>query len=162
MITAFKGDLTKLNNVDYIVNCANAKGFMSSGIAGAIKLQGGVEIQDSALLICSKHNYEPGDIYLTHAGRLSFKNVVHLITMKNPGGTTSYEIVEKCLQNLINYCRVSKIKKSALPALGTGVGGLNIIKIAEIFKEILEPVEDIEFLIVDIDPLFIYYLNRQE
>ncbi|AEO93384.1 gp122 [Bacillus phage G] len=156
MITAFRSDLTKLQNVDYIVNAANAKGPMDSGIAGAIRINGGTEIQDAAMLICSKLNYQPGDIYVTHAGRLSFKKIIHLVTMENPGGVTSYDIVRKCLQNLILYCKVNNIKKIALPALGTGVGGLDIDKIAGIFKEILGSVEEIEFLVVDIDPMFIY------
>lgn len=160
MIIALKGDLTQFKDADYIVNAANAVGPMNSGIAFAIKKNGGNEIQDSAYLICSKNDYKPGDIYVTHAGRLSYKKIIHLVTMKNPGGTTSYEIVENCLRNLIIYCRVSKIKKIALPALGTGVGGLDFMKVANIFKEVLQPVNDIEFFVVDIDPMFIYYLNK--
>lgn len=161
MITAFRGDITKTTDVDYIVNAANgAVGVMGSGVAGAIRRAGGTEIQDAAILMCSKGGYQPGDIYMTHAGRLSFKNVIHLVTMKNPGGETSYDVVENCLRNLINYCNVFGIKKIALPALGTGVGNLDHRKVADIFKEILEPVEDIEFLVVDIDPLFIYCFNN--
>lgn len=159
MITALRGDITQVEDVDYIVNAANGKGPMGSGVAGGIRRAGGKEIQDAAFLMCSKSDYQPGDIYVTHAGRLSYKNVIHLVTMKNPGGNTSYKIVEKCLRNLINYCEVANIKKIALPALGTGVGGLDIKKVAEIFKEILGPIEDIEFLVVDIDPLFIYNFN---
>jgi len=160
MITAFKADLTQITEVDYIVNAANGIGPMGSGIAGAIRRAGGTEIQDAAFLMCSKADYQPGDIYMTHAGRLSFKNVIHLVTMKNPGGVTSYEIVETCLKNLVNYCRVFGIKKIGLPALGTGVGNLDYRKVAEIFKEVLEPVEDIEFFVVDIDPMFIHCFNN--
>ena len=160
MITAFKADLTQLTDVDYIVNAANAKGPMGAGIAGAIRMAGGTEIQDAAIVMCSKVDYQPGDIYMTHAGRLSFKKIIHLVTMKNPGGETSYEIVEKCLKNLINFCRVSNINKVALPALGTGIGGLDYRKVADIFKENLEPIDDIEFLVVDINPMFIYCFNN--
>lgn len=161
MIIAFRGDITKIEGVDYIVNAANgAVGVMGSGVAGAIRRAGGTEIQDAAFLMCSKADYYPGDIYMTHAGRLLFKNVIHLVTMRNPGGVTSYEIVEDCLKNLINYCNVMGIKKIALPALGTGVGGLDHRKVADIFKNILEPIEDIEFLVVDIDPMFIYCFNN--
>lgn len=156
MITAFKGDLTQVEGVDYIVNAANSRGPMGSGVAGGIRRAGGTSIQDAAFLACSKADYQPGEIYMTHAGRLSYKNVIHLVTMKNPGGVTSYDIVEKCLKNLVNYCGVMNIKKVALPALGTGVGRLELDRVADIFKEILGPVEDIEFLVVDIDPLFIY------
>lgn len=161
MIKAFKADLTQVENVDYIVNAANAVGPMGSGIAGAIRRAGGVEIQEQATIMCSKSDYQPGEFYITSAGRLSYKKIIHLVTMKNPGGQTSYEIVEKCLKSLISYCRLVNIKRIALPALGTGVGDLDLKKVAEIFVEILEPIEDIEFLVVDIDPMFIYHVNNQ-
>jgi O-acetyl-ADP-ribose deacetylase (regulator of RNase III) len=159
MISAIRGDLTKLEGVDYICNAANGVGPMGSGIAGAIRRAGGVSIQDAAFLMCSKADYQPGDTYFTHAGTLPYKKVIHLVTMKNPGGTTSYEIVEQCLRSLIQICDILDIKKIALPALGTGVGMLDRKKVATIFKEILGPVENIEFLVVDIDPIFIQYFN---
>jgi O-acetyl-ADP-ribose deacetylase (regulator of RNase III) len=59
------------------------------------------------------------------------------------------------------YCRAASIKKIALPALGTGVGKLDLQKVAQLFVEILGPAQDIEFLVVDIDPVFIYHVNHQ-
>ncbi|MDF2534036.1 MAG: hypothetical protein K0R18_193 [Bacillales bacterium] len=161
MIKAFKADLTQVPDVDYILNAANGVGPMGSGIAGAIRRAGGTEIQEQATIMCSKHDYQPGDIYVTSAGRLSYRKIIHLVTMKYPGGVTSYEIVEKCLRNLVMYCRAASIKKIALPALGTGVGKLDLQKVAQLFVEILGPAQDIEFLVVDIDPVFIYHVNHQ-
>lgn len=155
-----RGDLTKVQGVDYIVNASNALGPMGSGIAGAIRRAGGVSIQDEAFLKCSQVDYQPGDIYVTKAGTLPYKQVLHLVTMKEPGGETSYDVVEKCLENLVAYCEVVGIKKIALPALGTGVGSLDKSKVANIFKEKLTESE-IEFIVVDIDPLFIYNFEEK-
>lgn len=156
MIKAIVGDITKLNNIDYIVNAANGVGPMGSGVAGAIRRAGGEMIQREAFEQCKKLNPQPGDMYLTSAGRLPYKGVIHLVTMKNPGGITSYNIVEKCLNTLISFCKKENIKKVALPALGTGIGRLNKEKVANIYKSILTN-EDIEFYVVDIDKEFISY-----
>ncbi|MNJ90144.1 O-acetyl-ADP-ribose deacetylase [compost metagenome] len=161
MIKVIKGDLTKAIGVDYIVNAANGVGPMGSGIAGAIRRAGGVAIQQQAFAVCSKADYQPGDIYVTTAGELSFKKIIHLVTMKNPGGVTSLEIVEKCLKNLVSYCELANIKKVGLPALGTGVGKLDLQKVASLFVDILGPIKDTEFSVVDIDPIFIYHVNRE-
>ena len=97
----------------------------------------------------------PGDLYVTHAGTLPFQGIIHLVTMKQPAGPTSYDVVRTCLHNLVAYCRKQGIDKVALPALGTGVGNLDKAKVAAIFKEVLEPVKDIEFIVADIDQDFI-------
>lgn len=159
MIKAYRGDLTKVQGVEYIVNAANALGPLGSGIAGAIRRAGGVSIQDEAFLKCSQVDYQPGDIYTTKAGTLPYKQVIHLVTMKNPGGETSLEIVEKCLKNLVAYCDVVNIKRIALPALGTGVGKLDLKEVANLFKKYLTD-SDVEFYVVDIDPLFIYHFQE--
>lgn len=156
MLLAIRGDITKIENVKYICSAANGIGPMGAGVAGAIKRAGGVSIEQEAFLVCSKTNYQPGDIYITKAGMLPYKEIFHLVTMKYPGSKTSYDVVEKCLKNLINLMRFKNIKKIALPALGTGIGGLDIVKVAEMYKRILKPIEDLEFIIIDIDPVFIY------
>jgi Predicted phosphatase homologous to the C-terminal domain of histone macroH2A1 len=155
MITWQIGDITKVKEVDYICNAANGMGPMGAGVASSIKRAGGISIQNEAFYICSQSDYREGDIYITKAGTLPYKNIIHLVTMKNPGGKTSIEIVEKCLKNLINIMRLKKIKKVALPALGTGVGNLNLKDVADKYIEILGPIEDLEFVIVDINPIFI-------
>lgn len=161
MIKVIKGDLTQIKNVDYVVNAANGVGVMGSGIAGSLRRAGGVVIQQQAFVVCSKADYQPGDIYTTTAGELSFKKIIHLVTMKNPGGVTSLEIVEKCLRNLVSYCKLANIKRVGLPALGTGVGKLDLQKVASLFVDILGPEKEVEFSVVDIDPVFIYHVNRE-
>ncbi|MNR56620.1 hypothetical protein D3C85_1772260 [compost metagenome] len=80
--------------------------------------------------------------------------------MKNPGGPTSYEVVEKCLKNLVAFCHMKNIKRVALPAMGTGAGRLEISKVAEIFKKVLNSTDSVEFVVVDIDPMFIYQFKE--
>lgn len=160
MIKVMLGDLTKVEGVDYIVNAANGVGPMKRGIAGAIYRAGGSDVERDAYAQCRKLDPQPGWVYFTTAGKLPYKKIIHLVTMKQPGGPTSYEIVRKCLETLVETCKARDIKKVALPALSTGVGGLDKGQVASIFKKVLSPVEDIEFLIVDIDKEFISQFDK--
>lgn len=160
MIKVVNGDITTLQNVSYICNAANGIGPMGGGVAAAIRKAGGREIEEEAISVCKEQNPMPGNLYVTNAGALPFKGIIHLVTMKEPAGKTSYDIVKKCLQHLVLYCQENGIHKVALPALGTGVGKLNKEQVAVIYKEILEPMNDIEFLVVDIDQEFIQSFNK--
>jgi O-acetyl-ADP-ribose deacetylase len=155
MIRAVNGDITKLEEVQYICNAANGIGPMGGGVAAAIRRAGGKEIETEAIKVCKEQNPMPGELYVTNAGTLPYKKVIHLVTMKEPAGETSYDIVKTCLEHLVSYCQEHGIQKVALPALGTGVGKLDKTKVADIFKEVLGPVKDIEFIVVDIDQEFV-------
>lgn len=163
MIKAYKHDITKLRDINYICNSANAQGPMGAGVANAIRRAGGMDIQVEAINTCMKKKYNPGDIYITGSGRIKCDAIFHLIIMEYPGnklGTLNLNVIKKCLNNLIKFCRKNNIKKIALPALGTGVGKLPKSKVAKIFVDILQPVDDIEFHVVDIDIHFIHFVNE--
>lgn len=160
MIKVHLGDLTKFEGVDYICNAANGIGPMGRGIAGAIKRAGGEEIQRDAYRVCKSQDPQVGDVYTTVAGTLPYKAIIHLVTMKVPGGPTSLEVVVNCLRSLIEYCKNNNIDKVALPALSTGVGGLDKEQVAKIFKAILGTAPSIEFNVVDVDTEFINYMKE--
>lgn len=160
MIRAMTGDITKLSDVEYICNAANGKGPMGGGVAAAIARAGGRSIEKDAIRVCREQDPQEGDLYVTTAGTLPYKAVLHLVTMKNPGGPANYGIVRACLKSLVQYCQTHGIRKVALPALGTGVGGLSYAKVADIYKEELSPVEDIEFIVIDINKEFISYFGQ--
>ncbi|OQP05180.1 Appr-1-p processing protein [Geobacillus sp. 46C-IIa] len=155
MIRALVGDLTKVEGVEYICNAANGIGPMGGGVAAAIRRAGGRAIEEEAVRVCQAQNPQPGELYVTGAGALPFRGVIHLVTMKQPAEQTSYAIVRQCLKRLVAYCREHGVTNVALPALGTGVGGLDKGKVAQLFCDVLGPVADIEFVVVDIDAEFI-------
>jgi O-acetyl-ADP-ribose deacetylase (regulator of RNase III) len=161
MIKAYIGDITKVKDVQYICNAANGIGPMGAGVAGAIKRAGGDEIQREAFQVCGKGNVNTGDLYVTTAGKLPYNNILHLVTMKQPGGRTCLKTVRSCLNNLIIFCNQMDVSKVALPALGTGVGGLNYTDVADIYINELRDISNIEFHIVDINKSFIDYINSK-
>ncbi len=133
-----RGDITALE-VEAIVNAANNQLLMGGGVAGAIKRKGGKEIEDEAR---EKGPIEIGESVLTSAGRLPAKYVIHAATM-GMDFRTDYDIVRKCVRSVLDLCMREGISEVAFPALGAGVGGLDLVLVTkvmvqEIFKAIRE------------------------
>ena len=158
MINVQIGDITKVQNTRYIGNAANGRGPLGAGVAGAIRRAGGLEIQNEALSICVNNDVQPGDVYITGAGTLPYTGVIHLCTMKEPGSPSNITIIQKCLESLIEFCHEEGVKTVAIPALGTGIGGVNKNQVAKLYTELLKD-SDIEFIVIDIDEDFISFVN---
>lgn len=155
---AVVGDITKAE-ADVIVNAANGIGPMGGGVAYAIKKAGGKIIEDEAIKVCRETDPQPGDVYVTTAGKLKAKYVFHAVTMKYPAEPSSVEIVKKCLVSLLNKARQMSVKSMVIPALATGVGGVPKKDVAAAFKEILGEVKDIDITVMDINEDFIELCN---
>ncbi|MCS7119277.1 MAG: macro domain-containing protein [Archaeoglobaceae archaeon] len=129
-IEVFHGDITKLE-VDAIVNAANTHLYMIGGVAGAIKKAGGKEIEEEAI---KKGPINIGEAVVTSAGKLKSKFVIHSPTM-GLDFKTDEQKVRLALTAALKKAEELGIKSLALPALGTGVGGLSRDKVAQIMVE---------------------------
>ena len=127
------GDITELELVA-IVNAANSDLWMGSGVAGAIKRKGGVEIEQEAM---AKGPIRPGQAVITGAGRLKAKYVIHCAGMP-PGGRATVEYVRSSVEHALRLAKESGIRHVAFPAIGAGVGGLSMEEAA---RAILDGIE---------------------
>jgi O-acetyl-ADP-ribose deacetylase (regulator of RNase III) len=143
--------------LDCIMNAANGKGPMGRGIAGAIKRYGGQEIQNDAYKVCNEWDPQPGQAYCTISGKLEqqgIKCIIHSVTMKQPGGPTSYDIVSKAFRSALDLAKVCEVTRIGCTALGTGVGELNSVEVAKrMYAEIKN--DDIDIIFIDFDSNFI-------
>ncbi len=131
-LEVMKGDITKLEGIDAIVNPANSQMIMGGGVAGAIKRAGGKEIEDEA----RKHAPVPvGKAVATSAGRLKVKYVIHAPTMEYPAMRTTAEKVRAAVAAALSTCKELGIKSVAFPGMGTGVGGLDPKVAAEVMVD---------------------------
>ena len=120
-----QGDITE-SGVDAIVNAANNHLWMGAGVAGAIKRKGGQAIEAEAV---SKGPIRIGDAVITDGGELPARHVIHAAGM----GTdlrTSPEIVETCTRASLEVAEENSLGSIAFPAIGTGVGGLDVKMVA--------------------------------
>jgi len=105
-----------------VVNAANTQLWMGSGVAGAIKKRGGDIIEKEAL---AQAPVRPGGTALTTGGNLYAYYVIHVATME-PGGPATERAVHSGTMGALALAKDNDIDSVAFPALGAGVGGLEV------------------------------------
>jgi O-acetyl-ADP-ribose deacetylase (regulator of RNase III) len=115
------GDILTLF-VDAIVNPADPRGLMAQGVAGAIKAAGGDEIEKEAV---AKAPIAAGAAVATIAGTLQNLRVIHVGIAAEPGGTSSPDTVKRAAAAALALAEELELESIAIPALGTGAGGLS-------------------------------------
>lgn len=129
-ITLKAGDIAS-EAVDAIVNAANSALDLGSGVASAIRAQGGPSIQTE----CDRIGpIEVGAAVVTGAGELPARFVIHAATMP-PGGVATELSVRGAMRSALARARERGVKTLAVPALGGGVAGFSLQRCAEILLE---------------------------
>lgn len=126
-IVLIQGDITD-SETDAIINTANNHLWMGSGVAGAIKAKGGIEIEKEAM---AKGPIPIGEAVVTSAGKLKAKYVIHAAVM-GQDLQTNEKYLRDATVNSLKRAEELKLSSIAFPALGTGVGGFPMDKCAEV------------------------------
>jgi len=122
-----QGDLTEMAT-DAIVNAANNDLILGGGVAGAIDLKGGVEIQKE----CDEIGSIPvGFAAITGAGNLKARFVIHAASMEL-GRRTTAEHLRSSVGHSLRIAKDRELKTIAFPAVGTGIAGFPMQECAEI------------------------------
>lgn len=120
-IIVIMGDITDMD-VDGIVNAANTRLVLGSGVAGSIRRKGGPSIQAE----CDELGPIPlGEAAVTGGGALKARHVIHAAGM-HLGGGVSRESLESATRNSLKRAGEKGMRSVAFPAIGTGVGGFPI------------------------------------
>ncbi|XP_072542636.1 protein mono-ADP-ribosyltransferase PARP14 isoform X2 [Salminus brasiliensis] len=114
LVSLRKGDITK-ETVDVIVNSNNSALDLDTGVSGAILAAAGQSVVDE----CKKHGpQKPDGVVLTSGGNLSCKHIAQIVGPNNAADiTVSFEKVLK-------LCEGQAAATAAIPAIGTGKGGI--------------------------------------
>lgn len=125
-----EGDITLLA-VDAIANAANDRLWMGSGVAGAIKRAGGEAIEREAM---AQGPIPVGEAIATGAGALKARHVIHGAVMGQDLRTDA-ELVRRTTRSCLLLADRLGCVSLALPAFGTGVGGLAVADCARVMVE---------------------------
>jgi putative ATPase len=121
-IQIVQGDLTE-ENVDAIVNAANAYLQHGGGVAGAILRRGGPEIQSESNTWVQQHGPVSHDAPAhTNAGRLPCRYVIHAVGPVWGEGDEDQKLAKAVAGSLALAERL-QLKSVALPAISTGIFG---------------------------------------
>ncbi len=118
--------------VDAIVNPANSRGIMGSGIAAQIKQAGGAGIQAAAM---DAAPVAVGAAIVTEGGQLPAKHVIHAPIMAEPGERVAADNLRRAARAALIAAHASQFRVIAFPAIGTDTAGVAVEEAARAIVE---------------------------
>jgi O-acetyl-ADP-ribose deacetylase len=138
VVVADIADYAQHQTEAYVV-AANNELWMGAGVAGALKRAAGEAVEAEAVALGP---IEVGEAVLTSAGEMPppARALIHAAAMGFTERTQIYasrETVTAAMTRAMELCAQNQIRSVAIPALGTGVGGLEVEIAAEAMTDAL-------------------------
>lgn len=122
-IEVVQGDITKLTDVDAIVNAANTSLLGGGGVDGAIHRAGGPQIlEECRAIVARQGGCRVGEAVITAGGKLPARWVIHTLgPVWNGGKDREAEKLASCYRASLKLAAEHQIRSIAFPGISTGV-----------------------------------------
>ena len=129
------GDLFGQTDVDVITNPVNCRGTMGAGLARQFALRYPRMERDYKRL-CRKREIAPGRVYLYRINRTADPRYICLFPTKDHWRDDStLELIRTGMDDLLLQMHHKGLKRVAIPALGCGLGGLDMAAVVGVVGE---------------------------
>ena len=148
MIEYKTGDIFT-EDADALVNTVNCVGVMGRGIALQFKRAFPENFKAYAAR-CKRNEIQPGKVFIFETGELiSPRYIVNFPTKRHWRDKSRLEDIESGLGSLVDEIRSRGIRSIAIPALGSGLGGLNWSDVRSRMQEALSELDDVRVVIFE-------------
>lgn len=162
MIKAVRGDITKINDVDAIVNAANRTLLGGGGVDGAIHRAAGRKLLEECRTL---NGCDTGDAKLTGAYDLPCIHVIHTVGPVWHGGDYGEaELLASCYRRSLQVAAEHGIRRIAFPSISTGVyhypvreaARIAVETVSEFIVEHPEAFDVVEWVLFDDNTMQVY------
>lgn len=134
--------------VDAMVNTVNCVGIMGRGIALQFKNMFPDNFKAYAQA-CNRKEVQPGRMFVFETGEFSPRYIVNFPTKRHWKGKSRIEDIDAGLLDLVHVVRQLRIRSIAVPALGSGLGGLDWKIVRPRIIRAFEGIPDIDVVIYE-------------
>jgi O-acetyl-ADP-ribose deacetylase (regulator of RNase III) len=128
-VECIRGDITSQEDVEAVVNAANARLEPGGGVAGAIHRAAGPNLAEEAVPLGP---IEPGEAVMTGAHGLPNRYVIHTLGPVYGQDRPEAELLARCYRNSLALAEDNNIESIAFPAISTGIFGYPAEEAAEV------------------------------
>jgi O-acetyl-ADP-ribose deacetylase (regulator of RNase III) len=128
-IEVVQGDITAQDDVDAVVNAANAELESGGGVAGAIHEAAGPDLEEESRPLAP---IEPGEAVITGGYDLPNPHVIHVLGPVYGSDEPEDELLARCYREALALAEENGVESLAFPAISTGAFGYPVEEAAEI------------------------------
>ena len=128
-VECVQGDITSQEDVEAVVNAANARLEPGGGVAGAIHRAAGEGLAEEARPLGP---IEPGEAVITGAHGLPNRYVIHTLGPVYGQDRPEAELLAGCYRNSLALAERNGVESVAFPAISTGIFGYPVEEAAEV------------------------------
>lgn len=168
MIKTIKGDITKITDVQAIVNAANSSLLGGGGVDGAIHRAAGPELLSECRLL---GGCKTGCAKITGGYNLPCEYVIHTVgPVWNGGKKNEEKLLADCYYNSMKLAVEHNIRTIAFPSIATGIYRFPVDRAAKIavntvgrfLEENPEKIDMVEWILFDENTLKVYEAAVEE
>jgi O-acetyl-ADP-ribose deacetylase len=128
-IEVVQGDITAQDDVDAVVNAANAELESGGGVAGAIHEAAGPNLEEESRPLAP---LEPGEAVITGGHDLPNPHVIHVLGPVYGSDEPEDELLARCYREALALAEENGVESLAFPAISTGAFGYPVEEAADI------------------------------